>query len=131
MCNLCSLTHPVHLHLDYFNSEVEDVVSTETSVPAKTTRYNNPEEDKVNTNRCEKLIFLILFLFTKVIRVMIDIRTPSYREREQSQCENKTLWSGIGLSRLYHVGYISSLPAMSVGFQPALGVSAMLLFLSN
>ena len=64
MCNLCSLTHQVHLHPDYFNSEVQGVVSTETSVPAKTTRYNNPEEDKFNTNRCEKLIFLILFLFT-------------------------------------------------------------------
>jgi hypothetical protein len=63
MCNLCPLTHQV-LHPDYFNSEVQGVVSTETSVSAKTTRYNNPEEDKFNTSRCEKLIFLILFLFT-------------------------------------------------------------------
>jgi hypothetical protein len=45
MCNLCLLTHQVHLHPDYFNSEVEGVVSPETSVSAKTTRYNNPEED--------------------------------------------------------------------------------------
>jgi hypothetical protein len=63
MCNLCSLTHQVHLHPNYFNSEVEGVVSTETSVSAKTTRCYNPEENKVNTNSCEKLIFLILVLF--------------------------------------------------------------------
>jgi len=58
VCNLCSLTHQVHLHPDYFNSEVEGVVSTETSVSAKTTRHN-PEEDKVNTIRFEKLIYLV------------------------------------------------------------------------
>jgi hypothetical protein len=85
MCNICSLTHQVHLHHDYFNSEGEGVVSTETSVSAKTTLCNNPEEDKVNTNCCEKLTFLILFfLLIMSHKHNARYKDPIMQGREQS-----------------------------------------------
>jgi hypothetical protein len=62
MRSLRTLTHKVHLHPDYFNSEVDGAVLTEKSVSAdKTTRHNNPEEDKVNTIRFEQLVLFKVF----------------------------------------------------------------------